>query len=276
MYWCLVSRGIVSGICLVAAKYWYDTREERAARKNVTAESTSGDTKRLEASALAVAVDAVASAPSAVAADRALVLSLDGPDATTAKQVAGELHRATAVAFPGGVPHLESPVRRGTPTVKAPKRSKICRSTDDDRRVREALASGDLQAMDRLLDDICDPVLRNLLLNRLVTGYYRLRPDPRYRAALYRVADLQMEEAPSILEGIEEMGRPRPAGIAAFKSMAIALDEDGRQETAIAVCELALSLGLRDGTKTGFEGRIARLEKRRQCLAAARPGNRIH
>jgi hypothetical protein len=147
---------------------------------------------------------------------------------------------------------------------------------DEGQRVEEALASGDLSSIDTLLEDICDPVLRNRLLNRLVTSYYRLRSDSKHRAAFYRVADLQIEETPSILDGIEEIGRPRPDHIEAFKSMAIALDEDGRQDAAIAVCELALPLGLQDGTKTGFEGRITRMKKSQMRFGAICPEKLIH
>jgi hypothetical protein len=58
--------------------------------------------------------------------------------------------------------------------------------------------------------------------------------------------------------------------------MVIVLDEDGRQDTAIAVCELALSLGLQDGTKTGFEGRITRLKKSRMRIVTVSPEKLMH
>ena len=90
------------------------------------------------------------------------------------------------------------------------------------------------------------------------------------------MADLQIEEASSILDGVEEIGRPRPNHIEAFKSMAIALDEDGRQDAAIAVCELALSHGLQDYTKTGFEGRITKLKKSQMRIVAEHPEKLIH
>jgi len=146
----------------------------------------------------------------------------------------------------------------------------------DEQRVAEAVASGDLTIMDELLRDIPDPVLRNRLLNRAVVGYYRLRAEPRHRAAFYRLAYRQIEDAPSILEGMEEIGRPRPTSIESFRAMAIALDEDGRQDAAIAICELALSLGLHDRTKMGFTGRILRLKKRRRRASLAHAKTRIH
>jgi hypothetical protein len=98
-----------------------------------------------------------------------------------------------------------------------------------------------------------------------VAGHYRLRTEPEHREAFYRVAHAQIDEASAIMNAIEETGAPRPDHIEAFKSITIALDEDERYDEAVAICVRALSLGLDDGTKTGFEGRIARLTKQRDA-----------
>jgi len=50
--------------------------------------------------------------------------------------------------------------------------------------------------------------------------------------------------------------------IPAFQRLAMILDEQGDIEGAICVCKLALSYNLTDGTKGGFEGRIAKLKKK--------------
>jgi len=135
--------------------------------------------------------------------------------------------------------------------------------TSDDKRVEEALASGDLSVMEAVLQETDDPIHRNLLLNRLAAGHYRLRSEPEHREAFYRVAHAHIDEASAILNAIEVTGRPRPNYIEAFKSVAIALGEDERYDEALAICEKALLLGLEDGTKTGFKGRIARLKRSR-------------
>jgi hypothetical protein len=206
-------------------------------------------------------------------------LSEDAADTSTEIFVSGETHLPAAEAFSGEAADTVSPAFHvpAPAEVTEPHGRTTRERIDDDQRVETALACGDLPSMDTLLEDICDPVLRNRLLNPLVTGYYRLRSDTKHRADFYRVADLQIEETPSILEGIQEIGRPRPHFIAAFKAMAIALDEDGRPDAAIAVCELALSLGLRDGTKTGFKGRITRLKRKIQVpIGAASSEKLIH
>jgi hypothetical protein len=195
---------------------------------------------------------------SAAAPAESEVLSGDRADGSEKLFVSGEIQLS---AVDTGAPDFQAGITAATPATRSRTTREI---PDDDQRVQEALASGDLPSMNTLLEDICDPVLRNRLLNPLVTSLYRLRSDSKHRDAFYRVADLQIEEAPSILEGIKEIGMPRPASIEAFRTMAIALDEDGHQDAAIAVCELALSLGLEDGTKSGFRGRISRLKNKSQ------------
>ena len=130
-------------------------------------------------------------------------------------------------------------------------------------RVEEALASRDLSTMEKALEEVADPIQRNLLLSRLVAAHYRRRSEPQHREAFHRVAYAQVEEAEDLLNALVSQGRPRPDHIDAFKMLAIALGEEGRYDEAIAICEKALSLGLEDGTKTGFKGRIARLKRQR-------------
>lgn len=277
MYWVLVSRGVVSGLCLVFAKYWYD-RWEKDQELNATVDNSAtesacrhGDYPLASVSGLDVR------APSAVSS-AAAVATPTGPfqrDTATKAGIfkAHDRHPPAAVSSNAA----DTPTCGASTAVPAdPIRRKTRQSIDDEQRVEQALAAGDLRSMDTLLADICDPVLRNRLMNRLVTGYYRLRADSGHRAALYRVADLQIDEASSILDGMEEIGQQRPDTIEAFKSMAIALDEDGRQDSAIAICELALSLGLQDGTKSGFEGRISRLKKRQMHTGAPSPETLVH
>ena len=48
----------------------------------------------------------------------------------------------------------------------------------------------------------------------------------------------------------------------AFQQLSIIYDKEGNYQAAINVCKLALSYGLDDGTKGGFEGRLQKLEKK--------------
>lgn len=135
-------------------------------------------------------------------------------------------------------------------------------ATDQPERVRVAISSGDPAMMEEVLVDTTDAVLRHRLLTQIVAIHYRLRDRPAHRPAFYRFGQQQIEEASSILDAIQKSGQPRPGHIDAFKMVAIAMDEDSRYQEAIAICKAARVLDLEDGTKTGFEGRIARLERK--------------
>jgi DNA polymerase III epsilon subunit family exonuclease len=54
--------------------------------------------------------------------------------------------------------------------------------------------------------------------------------------------------------------------IPTFQYFATILSEEGEFDKAIQVCEKAISLGLSDNTKTGFQGRISRIKKKREKL----------
>jgi hypothetical protein len=129
-------------------------------------------------------------------------------------------------------------------------------------RVAQASASDDVDAMATLLETVDDPVLRHSLFGQIVAAHYRRRSEQAHRDAFYRYAGQHIKEVPAALDAIEKTEDGRPDGVDSFKMMAIAMAEDQRYEEAIKVCETAMSLGLEDGTKTGFEGRIARLKKK--------------
>lgn len=252
MHWSLMALAVAAGIGLVLAKKWFDRREANQEREIVDRRYAAGS----------------------AAAHRAHPHGQESPQVSVA---AADEQVATAAAS-GGVPGAEtepphedrviteaavSQAGDAEPDDAEPDTEASSEGTSDARRVEEALGAGDLSVMETALQEVGDPIHRNLLLSRLVAGHYRLRSEPGHREAFYRVAHEQIEEASAILNAIEATGRQRPDQIDAFKSVAIALDEDERYDEAIALCKEALSLGLEDGTKTGFEGRIARLEKSR-------------
>ena len=130
-------------------------------------------------------------------------------------------------------------------------------------RVEQALASGDVEAMASALKVTDEPVLRDALLGQIVAIYYRQRSETEGREAFYRYAGQHIDEISAVLNVLERSDEGRPVRVESFKMLAIAMGEDKRYDEAIEVCKTALSLGLENGTKTGFEGRIARLEKKR-------------
>lgn len=205
-----------------------------------------------------------------VTAGLGLVIAKQWFDRREEREVTGRDRAVKSASAHGADLHQEEPPKATEATPETEKAASSEPSTgagsqdvDDTRQVDEALASGDLAEMEKVLQETDDPIDRNRLLGRLVAGHYRQRAEPEHLEAFYRAAHTQIEEASVILDAIEAMGRPRPDHLEAFKVMAIALDEDERYDEAVAICEKALSLGLEDGTKTGFEGRIARLTRSR-------------
>jgi hypothetical protein len=130
-------------------------------------------------------------------------------------------------------------------------------------RVKAALASEDIGAMESALEETKDPILRNQLLGQINIHYYRLRSDPESRKIFYSFASMHIEEASAVLDALSETGEERPDRYDSFRMLAIAMGEDERYDDAVDICKKALALGLENGTKTGFEGRISRLERKR-------------
>lgn len=50
--------------------------------------------------------------------------------------------------------------------------------------------------------------------------------------------------------------------IPSFKRLSILYEKQEKYKEAIDICNKAIELGLKDNTKTGYEGRIKRLEKK--------------
>jgi hypothetical protein len=132
-------------------------------------------------------------------------------------------------------------------------------------RVKRAMETGNVEVMVSALAEADAPELRNLLLSEIVAIYYRQRSEPAARDKFYRYAGQHIEEIPSVLEVLEKSEAGRPNRIDSFKMIAIAMAEDERYNEAIDICKTALSLGLDDGTKTGFEGRITRIKRKRDA-----------
>jgi hypothetical protein len=132
-------------------------------------------------------------------------------------------------------------------------------------RVETALASGDIDQMEAMLTEVSESVHRHVLLEQIVSHYYRHRSESKSRDAFYRYAKIHIQEASGVLDAFSQTEYGRPDRIDTFKMMAIAMDQDGRYDEAIDICRQALSMGLENGTKTGFEGRISRLERKRDA-----------
>jgi hypothetical protein len=120
-----------------------------------------------------------------------------------------------------------------------------------------------------------DPVERQKLLGAVIEASYRQRGDAAMNKIFMRFADMQVREFPQAAEALKAAAGGRLPEVRAFGLLAEALAAEGRSEEAVSVCAQALELGLDDGTKTGFAGRIKKLQDQARAPgAAARPPGR--
>lgn len=126
----------------------------------------------------------------------------------------------------------------------------------------EAWTSGDLDQMVDALDLPTNPIDRHFLLQNIVQKTYKERDIPKARRLCRRVAEIHLSEFSDIAPALKkDMGGFLPR-VSTFQHYATVLTEDGEFDRAVEVCEQAMEYGLDDGTKTGFEGRINRIQRK--------------
>jgi hypothetical protein len=132
-------------------------------------------------------------------------------------------------------------------------------------------------ALDRLIDALRherDPLERHRLLGEIVDESYRQRTNAAMNKVFLRFAGMHVKELPKMAEAVKAAHGGKLPPVLAFKLLAAALEKAGRLEEALSVCRQAGDLGLIDGTKAGFAGRIKKLEKKIKDVhpAIKRPG----
>jgi hypothetical protein len=134
--------------------------------------------------------------------------------------------------------------------------------------VQAVIDSGDLIAMERVLGRLKSLLQRHFLLSALVKKVYSRKDEASYRAKLYDYGQtyfLEFDEMAPILKRHKRHkghAEDKPMEVPVLKWLAITMEEDGKYEEALEICELALKWNLDDGTKTGFQGRIGRIQKK--------------
>jgi hypothetical protein len=133
--------------------------------------------------------------------------------------------------------------------------------------VFRAWTSGDLSKMVRELETDTNPIERHfLLLNIEELAYKERKTDPEKRELFRHVAETHIAEFPvlarALRKDMKSSGGEGLPSVPTFKKYATVLTEDGEYEKAISVCKKAISHGLRDGTKAGWEGRMERIRKK--------------
>lgn len=137
----------------------------------------------------------------------------------------------------------------------------------DDVKTKKLFDKAYVQTSGNLID-------RHFYYNNAIDYYYGLRhQDKNAIEKCIQYCKEDIEIAPKVLklmskdrtfmhyneEGKLEFIPPR---FPSFQRLAIIYENQEKYEEAIELCKLAIKLNLRDGTKTGFEGRIKRLERK--------------
>lgn len=125
-----------------------------------------------------------------------------------------------------------------------------------------AWSSGNLGEMLKAVNTRTNPIDRHFLLQSIVTESYKLRKEEKYRKICHEFAEKHLQEFPSLVPAIKEDMDGTLPRITTFQYYATILTENEEYEKAIEVCQKAISFGLIDGSKAGFEGRIKRILKK--------------
>ncbi len=116
-----------------------------------------------------------------------------------------------------------------------------------------------------------NPIDRHFAYNYLIELYYKLRddqPDAIEKCVKYCTEDIASIDAFIHASGQADCVLGISGGnviiprIPSFERLAIIYEDRGDLHEAIRICKQAIKLGLHDSTKGGFEGRLARIERK--------------
>ncbi|RUO30872.1 hypothetical protein CWE12_06445 [Aliidiomarina sedimenti] len=123
---------------------------------------------------------------------------------------------------------------------------------------------GEVEPQAAGLAETTDPLARHRLYQQIVDTCYRERDTEQGRIALMHYAQAHLDEFEHIRERLAQVNGGKLPQVSTFKHYASVLGERGQYAEAISVCEQALDYGLKDGTKTGYQGRIERLKAKQE------------
>ena len=126
-----------------------------------------------------------------------------------------------------------------------------------------AWTSGDFATMVQALEIPTNPIDRHFLLLSIVEKAYKERGDPSMRSLFLKHAQQHVDEFPGLVTPLKQEFDGQLPRVPTFQYLATVHTEDGRFDEAIEICECALTFDLHDGTESGFEGRIQRIQKKK-------------
>ena len=184
----------------------------------------------------------------------------------------GALISATYFGYMHDVPqitlnHLEPHEYRNKPEYKA-WREKINKKSAADKEDREKLVPTELNRMLKDLSKETNPIDRHFLLQSIVGETYKRRKDTEMRKICNEIGIKHLSEFKDLAPFLKkEFGGILPR-VTTFQYLSTLLSEDGDYDRAIKICKMAISYGLKDGTKGGFEGRVKKSKRKEVKLEA--------
>lgn len=120
--------------------------------------------------------------------------------------------------------------------------------------------TADVPRMLEALNVPTNPIERHFLLLALVNETYKQRNQEEMRKLCADVCEMHLTEFSNLAEHLEKQFGILPR-VPTFQHYSTLLTETGDYEKAVSVCQAAIDHGLHDGTKSGYEGRIARIRR---------------
>lgn len=115
--------------------------------------------------------------------------------------------------------------------------------------------------LDKALEESDNPRDLHYTYDNMIKLYYKLREVDDYLEKCIEICKYDIVLYENVLQNNEEFQK-EDNFILAFKRLAIIYEKQGEFKKALEVSQKALSYGLGDQTKTGFQGRILRLKKK--------------
>jgi hypothetical protein len=108
-----------------------------------------------------------------------------------------------------------------------------------------------------------NPIDRHFLLQNIVGETYKRRKDIEMRKICKKIGVKHLSEFKDLAPFLKKEFDGTLPRITTFQYLSTLFTEDGDYDQAIKICKMAISYGLKDGTKGGFDGRIKKIEKKR-------------
>jgi len=124
----------------------------------------------------------------------------------------------------------------------------------------KANISNDFNQMLEAVNSKSDLVDRHFLLQTIISESYKKRNEDVFKEYCLKYSDIYLSEVDSLLTALKKEYGDLPR-VTIFQNYSTLLVELKQYDKAIKICEIAISFGLKDGTKGGFESRIEKIKR---------------